>query len=100
VLAARGSAEAAAYRSLIQARIQRAWIRPPGAQAGINCEVRVTQVPGGTVTGVQITRCNGDQTVRESIEAAVNRASPLPIPSNPDLFDRNLVITFHPDDAQ
>lgn len=98
VNAARSSAEAAAYRSLIQARIQRAWIRPAGAQAGINCEVRVTQVPGGEVTGVQITRCNGDTALRESIEAAVYRASPLPIPSNPDLFDRNLVITFHPDD--
>ena len=36
--------------------------------------------------------------VRESIEAAVYRASPLPVPSNPDLFDRNLSITFHPDE--
>lgn len=96
--AARGSADAAAYRSMIQARIQRNWIRPAGAQAGIHCEVRVTQVPGGEVTGVQITRCNGDAAVRESIEAAVYRASPLPVPTNPDLFDRNLTLTFHPDD--
>jgi len=96
--AARGSADAAAYRSMIQARIQRNWIRPAGAQHGVNCEVRVTQVPGGEVTGVQITRCNGDAALRESIEAAVYRASPLPVPTNADLFDRNLVLTFHPDD--
>lgn len=95
--AARGSADAAAYRSMIQARIERAWIRP-GTQHGVNCEVHVTQVPGGEVVGVQITRCNGDAALRESIEAAVYRASPLPVPSNPDLFDRNLVLTFHPDD--
>jgi colicin import membrane protein len=95
--AARGSADAAAYRSMIQARIERAWIRP-GSQRGVNCEVHVTQVPGGEVTGVQITRCNGDAALRESIEAAVYRASPLPVPTNPDLFDRNLVLTFHPDD--
>ena len=83
---------------MIQARIQRNWIRPAGAQHGVNCEVRVTQVPGGEVTGVQITRCNGDAALRESIEAAVYRASPLPVPTNADLFDRNLVLTFHPDD--
>ena len=95
--AARGSADAAAYRSMIQARIERNWIRP-GTQHGVNCQVRVTQVPGGEVTGVQITSCNGDAALRESIEAAVYRASPLPTPTNPDLFDRNLVLTFHPDD--
>ena len=96
VNAARGSAEAAAWIALIRDRVTRAWIRPPSARAGVNCEVRVTQVPGGVVTGVQIGECNGDAAVRESIEAAVYRASPLPMPSNPDLFDRSLKFNFHP----
>ena len=96
VNAARGSAEAAAWIALIRDRVTRAWIRPPSARAGVNCEVRVTQVPGGVVTGVQIGDCNGDAAVRESIEAAVYRASPLPMPSNPDLFDRSLRFNFHP----
>jgi colicin import membrane protein len=96
--AARGSAAMASYIALITARINRAWIRPPSVRAGLNCELRVTQVPGGEVTAVQIGNCNGDQAARESIEAAVYRASPLPTPSNPDLFDRNLTIRFHPDE--
>ena len=96
VNAARGSAEAAAWIALIRDRVTRAWIRPPSARAGVNCEVHVTQVPGGVVTGVQIGECNGDAAVRESIEAAVYRASPLPMPSNPDLFDRSLKFNFHP----
>jgi colicin import membrane protein len=96
VNAARGSAEAAAWLALIRDRVTRAWIRPPSARPGVNCEVRVTQVPGGVVTGVQIGACNGDAAVRESIEAAVYRASPLPMPSNPDLFDRSLKFNFHP----
>jgi colicin import membrane protein len=58
----------------------------------------VTQVPGGEVTGVQVGSCNGDAAVRDSIEAAVYRASPLPEPPNPDLFDRNLVFNFKPDE--
>jgi colicin import membrane protein len=57
----------------------------------------VTQVPGGEVTQVRIGECNGDQAVRESIEAAVYRASPLPPPPDPALFDRNLKINFKPD---
>jgi colicin import membrane protein len=96
--AARGSAAAAEWLSLIRDRVTRAWIRPPSARPGVNCEVHVTQVPGGVVTGVQIGSCNGDAAVRESIEAAVYRASPLPSPSNPDAFDRNLTFTFHPDE--
>jgi colicin import membrane protein len=98
VNAARGSAQQAEYKALIEARINRAWIRPATARAGIDCEVRVTQVPGGEVVGVQVARCNGDAAVRESIEAAVYRASPLPLPPNPDLFDRNLVVNFTPND--
>lgn len=98
VNAARGSAEAAAWIALIRDRVTRAWIRPPSARAGVNCQVHVTQVPGGVVTGVQIGDCNGDAAVRESIEAAVYRASPLPMPSNPDLFDRSLRFNFHPDE--
>jgi len=98
VNAARSSAEMASYLALITGRINRAWIRPPSVRAGLNCELHVTQVPGGEVTGVQIASCNGDQAARESIEAAVYRASPLPSPSNPDLFDRSLTIRFHPDE--
>ncbi|MDE2221214.1 MAG: cell envelope integrity protein TolA [Gammaproteobacteria bacterium] len=95
--AARGSAAAAEWLSLIRDRVTHAWIRPPSARAGVDCEVHVTQVPGGVVTGVKIGSCNGDAAVRESIEAAVYRASPLPSPTNPDIFDRNLTFTFHPD---
>ncbi|HLQ14011.1 MAG TPA: cell envelope integrity protein TolA [Steroidobacteraceae bacterium] len=98
VNAARGSRAEAEWLALIRDKVTRNWIRPPSARAGVNCEVHVTQVPGGVVTGVQIVSCNGDDAVRASIEAAVYRASPLPMPSNADLFDRNLRFDFHPDE--
>jgi colicin import membrane protein len=98
VNAARGSRAEAEWLALIRDRVTRAWIRPPSARPGVNCEVHVTQVPGGVVTGVQIGSCNADEAVRASIEAAVYRASPLPMPSNADLFDRNLRFDFHPDE--
>jgi colicin import membrane protein len=96
--AARTSSLMSLYIGQITARIERAWIRPAGAAVGLECEVRVTQVPGGAVTAVQIARCNGDESVRQSIEAAVFRASPLPSPPSPDLFERILVVTFRPRD--
>ncbi len=87
----------ASWQAQIAARINRAWLRPPTARPGIQCMLYVTQEPGGTVTQVKIGDCNGDQAVRESIEAAVYRASPLPPPPDPALFDRNLKINFKPD---
>ena len=94
---ARNGAALASWQSMIQAKITHAWLRPPTAKAGINCILNVTQVPGGEVTHVSIGACNGDQAVRDSIEAAVYRASPLPPPPDPSLFQRDLEITFKPD---
>lgn len=86
------------YIAQIQARVQRAWIRPPTARPGISCVVHVTQVPGGEVVGVRVGECNGDEYVRQSIEAAVLKASPLPKPPDPALFERNLRLEFKPDE--
>jgi colicin import membrane protein len=94
---ARNGAALASWESMIAAKITHAWLRPPTAKAGIDCMLNVTQVPGGDVTQVSIGECNGDQAVRDSIEAAVYRASPLPPPPDPALFDRNLKIRFKPD---
>jgi colicin import membrane protein len=94
---ARDSTQMRQYIAQIANRIERAWIRPASARAGLECEVQVTQIPNGTVTDVKIGRCNGDDSVRQSLEAAVYRASPLPLPSDPALFERSLVVTFRPE---
>jgi colicin import membrane protein len=86
------------YRAALQARIQKAWIKPPSARVGIDCLVEVTQVPGGEVTSAKVTQCNGDAAVRQSIENAVYRASPLPDPPDPALFQRNFAFRFKPDE--
>jgi colicin import membrane protein len=96
--AAESSGALAQYVAQIQARVQRAWIRPPSAREGLTCIVNVTQVPGGEVVGVKVGECNGDDAVRLSIEQAVYRASPLPEPPDPSLFERNLRLEFKPGD--
>lgn len=84
------------YIAMIEQRIVRNWNRPPSARTGLECKVRVAQTPSGTVLSVQIDQCNGDAAVKQSIEAAVMRSSPLPPPPDPRLFERNLVLVFKP----
>ena len=84
------------YRALLVQTIERNWIRPPSARAGLQCTLHVTQAPGGTVVDVKLGACNGDQAVRESIANAVFRASPLPAPRDPRAFERRLEIVFKP----
>ena len=92
--AARNSAEMAAYQYAIAQKIRRNWAVPASADPETRCSVRVTQLPGGEVVGVNIISCNGDEVVRRSVEAAIRRSSPLPEPSDPDLFDRNLTLNL------
>jgi colicin import membrane protein len=98
VSAVEASPARAQYLARLSSRIQNAWIKPPSARAGLDCIVNITQVPGGEVTSAHVSQCNGDAAARQSIENAVYRASPLPPPPDPALFDRNLVIHFHPED--
>ena len=95
--AARSSGEMSQYLALIQQRVERNWSRPATAKPGLECEVQVKQLPNGDVVDVRTARCNGDETVRRSIENAVRRASPLPLPENRLLFDRNLLFIFRPE---
>ena len=97
VAALRASGLAAEWSAAIRARIERAWIRPDSARPGLDCTVAVTQAPGGTVLRVAVRSCNGDEAVRQSIEDAVLRASPLPAPPDPALFERELLLRFRPD---
>lgn len=96
VMEARGSSAMAQYLAQIRQHVERRWIRPPSARPGLDCEIRVVQAPGGSVLSAQVTRCNGDAAVRQSIETAVLRSSPLPPPSDPRLFDRIVLLQFKP----
>jgi colicin import membrane protein len=98
LLAAADSGALAEYVALIRQKVERNWVRPPSARSGLECELYVTQIPGGQVTAVRIGDCPADDAVRRSIEAAVLRASPLPMPADQALFERNLRFVFRPEE--
>jgi colicin import membrane protein len=98
LMQARSSPAMSQYAAAIKERIERNWNRPPSAQSGLECVVAVSQSPNGTVLRAEVVQCNGDAAVRQSIENAVQRASPLPLPSDMRLFERNLRFNFKPDE--
>ena len=87
------------YIRQIQDKIARNWNQPLSAKPGLECVIRVVQLPTGDVADAKVdnAHCNADDAVKRSIEAAVQRASPLPKPPSQAVFDRNLVVTFRPD---
>jgi colicin import membrane protein len=91
---ARNSAAMDAYQYAIAQKIYRKWAAPASAGPETRCTVLVTQLPGGIIVEVNIRSCNGDEAVKRSIEAAIRNSSPLPEPSDPDLFDRNLTLNL------
>jgi hypothetical protein len=86
--------ELAAYQFAIAQKIRRNWAVPASAGTETRCSARVKQRIGGEVVGVNIIDCNGDESVRRSVEAAIRRSSPLPEPSDPDLFHRELILNL------
>ena len=95
--AARSSDDMARYMFALQQKVVRNWARPASAKAGLECVVRVRQLQDGQVISANVVSCNGDEAVVRSIEAAVRKASPLPVPANPILFEPDLRFVFKPE---
>ncbi|MDJ0699270.1 MAG: TonB C-terminal domain-containing protein [Woeseiaceae bacterium] len=94
---ARSSDDMTRYMFALQQKVVRNWARPASARAGLDCVVRVRQTASGDVISVNVVSCNGDEAVVRSIEAAVRKASPLPVPANPILFEPDLRFVFKPE---
>ena len=84
------------YVRLIEQKVERNWLRPTGVSSDFKCEVFVTQSPLGDVINVRLGVCASDIVFRNSIERAVRKSSPLPSPSNPEVFDREIRFVFKP----
>lgn len=92
--------EIAKYEALIKQKVERSWARPPSAQKGLECSVRVRLVQSGEVMSAKVVRSSGNDIFDRSVENAVYKASPLPLPEDKSLFDhfRELEFKFKPED--
>ena len=85
----------AQYFAAIQNAVTENWLRPDSAVPGLKCMLRIVQIPGGDVIGVQLMNpCNADAQTRASIEQAVKRAAPLPYKGYEKAFQRQIDFNF------
>lgn len=83
------------YVTMIKNHVEANWLRPPGA-GNIKCRVKVEQLPGGQVVGVELLNSCGSDAVDRSVEQAIRRSDPLPRPPDRRVFERELIFTFQP----
>lgn len=83
------------YQAAIQSFVTQNWLRPPTAQPGLRCTLKIVQIPGGEVISAAIAgKCNGDEATRRSILAAVERGGALPYRGFEDVFEREIDFNF------
>ena len=86
------------YVNDIKQQVESNWLRPSGEEDGLHCKVHVVLGEGGTVLDAVALECNGDAAFKRSVEAAVLKSSPLPVPIDLTLFDRSLNFEFEPEE--
>jgi colicin import membrane protein len=88
----------ARHAALIKQRVERYWSLPLMSSGNLSCTLRITMMPSGAVTSVQIAQSSGDSAFDNSAIAAVQKASPLPVPGDPDVLAkfRNFNFRFRP----
>jgi colicin import membrane protein len=84
------------YVMMITQKVENNWLRPVAGSEGQSCDVIVTQTMMGDVIDVRLQSCTSDNAFQRSVERAVRKASPLPVPPDPELFDREIYFTFKP----
>ena len=92
---ARARSALSEYIPYIQDKVQRNWLRPAGSAAGLSCLIKVRLIPGGDVVSATVVRSSGDPLFDRSVETAVLKASPLPLPTDATLFKHFREINFN-----
>ena len=83
----------------IQKKVEHSWIRPATVNEGLKCTIKVKLMSDGTVISAEVISSSGDEIFDRSAENAVQKASPLPVPNDKELFTqefRSFQFLFNP----
>jgi TolA protein len=78
----------------IRRKVERNWVRLTSFPKGLRCTVQVELAEGGEVAQVKVIRSSGNAKFDRSVTAAVRKASPLPVPTDPQLLEQFRSIEF------
>lgn len=87
------------YKAMVRQSVMRYWIVQQGLAKQDATKLFVRVAPTGTVLDVKVLESSGNEALDRSAVAAVYKASPLPVPQDPDLFRsfRELRLILRPD---
>lgn len=87
------------YLVQVQARIERAWMRPRSEIGAprFSCRARIEQDRRGVVIGIKLDPCNGSERWQQSLVSAIRTASPLPAPPDASVYADRLSLGFESD---
>jgi len=87
-----------AWKARIAAKIRGNIVVPDGLAGNPEAVFDVVQLPTGEVISVKLRKSSGYKVYDEAVERAIRKASPLPRPERSSLFERDLRLTFRPQD--
>lgn len=82
----------------IRAKIRGNIVPPPNIQGNPEALVLVTQLPTGEVLEAKLVFSSGHTAYDDAVIRAILKSSPLPKPDSAALFERELKLTFRPQD--
>jgi colicin import membrane protein len=86
------------YIARITDKVRGNWILPQDLQGNPEAIFHVTQLPTGEVLHIKLLKSSGNPAYDDAVHRAILKSSPLPLPSDKSLFDRELKLTFRPRD--
>ena len=89
-----------AYIARIRGKIKGNTILPPSIKGNSEAVFRVTQLPTGEIINVKLTKSSGNATLDEAFERGIWKSTPLPLPDDHSLFQRELELRRKPFDDQ
>jgi len=94
--AAGDPAALATWQNQIQAKIRSNIVLPSDLAGNPQAEFDVVLLPTGEVLSAKLVRSSGNRALDDAWERAILKSSPLPRPSRPELFVRDLRLKFRP----
>jgi colicin import membrane protein len=87
-----------AYKRKISQKIRGYIVLPPGISGNPEAVYSVTVVPGGEVLEIKVVKSSGVPAYDAAVERAIQAANPLPVPTDPDMFQqlRQMNYKFRP----